>query len=201
MWSIMPDGSRYFSNEKIASNRGVWSKTPPRIQGTRGGREFELPFDLKGARPESVTVEVHVAFLPGKGTVELRGITVSEGTSSATATVDGEWFNVRTGVYFNSFGGGFWGCYGALFGCLAGFLVPRGKGRRLLMGMIILAVLAGIVHLTVGMTALLVGQPYHVWYGFMLLGVILLFVFPGVSWGIRRAYIQAEQRRMQALDA
>jgi hypothetical protein len=58
----------------------------------------------------------------------------------------------------------------------------------------------GVVLLIAGLTALLTGQPYGVWYGLMLPGV------PGVislTWAprvIRNGYRQAEERRMAARD-
>jgi hypothetical protein len=202
VWSILPNGDRYLNTFDASArsnstwDRSVWARQQ-KISGTGGWREFEIPFDLKNAKPESVTLEICVV-LPGKGTIELMGITINDMPLSDYATVAGEWFSnrARVGGWF----GFLWGCYGGLFGCLAGFLVPRGKGRRLMMGMIIFPVLAGIVHLTVGITAFLVGQPFHVCYPFVLVGVGLLFAFSFAPM-IRRGYAQAEQRRMQALDA
>jgi len=186
MWNVMPDGSRYFS--RTLAEHGTMRK----IQGSSDWRVFELPFNLMGHKPESVTLEINVV-MPGKGTIELTELTVSDLPTG--------WFPGYMSGIIGGLGGTFWGCYGALFGILAGFLVPRGKGRRLLTGMLIFAVVMGIIQLVIGILALCLGQPYHVWFPFVLLGGLLLFIFPGVFSGIRKQYEQAELRKLQALDA
>ena len=98
--------------------------------------------------------------------------------------------------------GAFWGIYGALVGTLYCLLAPRGKGRRFLTGLLVFAFIMGITHLVVGIAAVLLGQPYHVWFPFLLLGGLLTFVIPlGPFPAIKKAYDQAELRKLQALDA
>ena len=196
---VMPDGSRYYSRTLTES------EMQRRIPGTNGWREFELPFNLMGAKPELVTLEID-AIMRGKGTIEVTELTVSDLsgidlTSAFRLPASGEWFDARTGNMGGGIGGTLMGCYGALFGILCGILVPLGKGKRLLYGMILFAFVMGVFSLVVGITAVFCGQPYHVWYPFVLLGGITIFVFPAPYLTIRQQYAQVELRKMQALDA
>ena len=131
-----------------------------------------------------------------KGTIEFSRLTVSDVQTS----IPGEWFNRRTGGIFGAIQGTFWGIYGSAFGCLCGFLIPRGKGRRLLIGTLVFAVVVGLVLLLIGISALTLGQPFHVWYPFVLVGGILAAVFLPLFFVIKKVYEQVERRRMQALD-
>lgn len=189
MWNILPDGSRYFS--RTLGDFGTMKK----ISGTSGWREFELPFNLMDAKPESVTLEINV-FMPGKGKIQLSGLTVSDLQTSAAS----EWFNGRTGGVVGGVLGCLGGLYGALVGCLCGFLVPRGRGKRWVMGLVLLGTVMGAVSLLFGLSALLIGQPYHVWYPFLLTGGIIVCLFPFLFVTINKEYAKVELRRMQALD-
>jgi len=189
MWNILPDGNRFFS--RTLGEYGTMQS----IRGTSGWREFELPANLMHLKPESVTLEINVV-MPGKGTIELSGLTVSDVQTS----VPGEWFNSRTGGIIGGLAGTAIGLYGALIGCLGAFLSPRGKGRRLLTGMLVFAVVVGLVLLLIGISALVLGQSFHVWYPFAFGGGILVTVFLPLFFVIKKAYEQVERRRMQALD-
>jgi hypothetical protein len=56
------------------------------------------------------------------------------------------------------------------------------------------------VLLVLGLTALLSGQPYGVWYGLLLPGAIGLVVLGSLAPVAMNAYRQAENRKMQARD-
>ena len=183
MWNIMPDGSRYFS-------RTVQDDGPMRlIQGSSDWRTFELPFNLMGAKPESVTLEINVV-MSGKGTIELSELTVSDIPTSADKI--GGLVGILLFCYF---------CYVALLACLSGFLVPCGKGRRLIFGMIICAEVIGFIYLFIGILAVRLGQPYHVWGAFILCGGLMVFIYPVCYPMMRMLYERAELRKIQALDA
>jgi hypothetical protein len=191
MWTVMPDGSRYFS--RTVEEYGPAKK----IQGTSDWREFELPFNLMEHKPESVTLEINVV-IPGKGTIELAGLTVSDIQTSVAS----EWFDARTGGIFATASGIFWGCYGALIGIIGGFLASRGKGRRLVAGMFLFAIAMGVIYSVIGIAALLCGQSFRIWWLFIFSGGILLSVSLFVYLtAVRTMYKQVEQRKMQALDA
>jgi ribose/xylose/arabinose/galactoside ABC-type transport system permease subunit len=182
----MPDGYSYFS--RTLADRGPMRK----IQGTSDWREFELPFNMMGVIPAVVAIEINVV-MPGKGTIELSGLTISD-------VPNYEWFSSRASGFIGGTAGSAMGLYGALFGCLAGVLVPRGKGRKLVIGMLVFLFVIGIVLLLIGGLAVFLGQPWHVWYPFMLLGGLSVFLPPSIYFSIKKQYDQFEHRRMQALD-
>ena len=96
--------------------------------------------------------------------------------------------------------GTLYGCLAGLWGTLAGLLAPQGKARPLIMGLGWLFIVSAVIFLAAAVTALATGQPYGVWYGLGLpglLGVVLLGVLLRV---VRLLYRQAEERRMQAED-
>ena len=189
MWNVMPDRSRYFS--RTLGDFGTMKK----ITGTSGLRDFELPFNLMDHKPKYVDLEINVV-MPGRGVIELSSLTVSDMETVAT----GEWFSPRTGNIMGGIVGATAGVCCGLFGALCGFLVPRGKGRRWVLGTVLFGFMAGIVMLITGLAALGFGQPYHVWYPFVLIGVIFVFVQASLFFTFRKGYAQAELRKMQALD-
>jgi len=200
MWNVMPDGKRYFTrtlaeapSEPMVIKMGVDMQ---KISGTSEWREFALPFNLMGHKPESVTLEINIV-MPGKGTIEVTGLTVSDYPTFG----GGEWFDARTGITIGMILGFFIGCYICLIRILVGFLMPRGIGRRLITGMFVFGIVMGFAILGVTITALLCGQSFRVWCPFIVLGVFPLVVFPVAYLTIRQKYKQVELRKMQALDA
>jgi hypothetical protein len=208
-WSILADGgafeNRILSNE-VPSNRNVWAtgNPPSKIRGTGGWRKFELPFDLKGARPESVTVEVNVV-LPGEGTIELRGITVSDVSTSAgfgIANQHDRYSGASAGM-LGGLCGTLAGCCAALFCLLYMHLVPRGEGRGLLTRIVVWGIVIGVICLLVGLWSIISGQPFDIWGAFVVIGIGFTLIPPFILRQMHADYKQAEaeQRRIQALDA
>lgn len=96
--------------------------------------------------------------------------------------------------------GGIFGSLVGLGGALIGILASRGRSRRLVLGLVLGLVVLGACSVAIGVVAVLLGQPYAVYYPLLLLGGISLFVF-GMNWPMLRArYRQQELRRMQAED-
>ena len=96
--------------------------------------------------------------------------------------------------------GTFLGVFGGLWGSLVGMLAPRGKGKGLVLGLLGVLLACGAIMFVLGLTALLSGQPYGVWYGLLLGGVIGLVVLGSLTPVALNAYRQAEARKMQAND-
>jgi hypothetical protein len=92
------------------------------------------------------------------------------------------------------------GVVGGCWGTAVGILGPRGKGRAVVVtaGWLLLA--ASVVLLAAGLVAVGTGQPYGVWYGLVLAGVIGVFVFGMNVPMAGRVYRAAEDRRMTARD-
>ena len=162
---------------------------------TNEWRPFSVRFSTTHRETKPVIVAVQVMIF-GRGTVELANLTVRDIHEIKHIT----WFDNHTAGWISRLLNIAGGLYGALFGCLAGFLVPLGKGRRLIIGLLWFGLAAGALLLLIGLTALFLGQPYHVWYSFVLPGVILLILTPIFLVVMPQQYAQAELRRMQALD-
>lgn len=110
------------------------------------------------------------------------------------------WFSEMTGTMIGSIGGMSLGLVGAAFGILASRWAPRGLKPQLVLGANAACIVLGLLLLAAGLTALFKGQPYHVWYPFMLLGGIMTAVMAPLRVTLRRVYAGAELRKMQIRD-
>ena len=90
------------------------------------------------------------------------------------------------------------GVTGGLWGALAGILAPRGIGRTFILGIWIAAVFASALLLGAAMVAKIQGQPYGIWYGLGLPGLIGILVYIPNYFPIRNRYIQSEMRKIDA---
>ncbi len=109
------------------------------------------------------------------------------------------WFDpIRFGSLYGGIGGSVLGVLGGLLGAASGYLAPRGKGRTFILGAFTTLLIIGILHLAVGLYALISGQPYGIYYPLVLLGVILSVVMGGLIPVVRKRYDEAEARRIGA---
>jgi len=109
------------------------------------------------------------------------------------------WFDPNQfGAWYGSIAGSLGGLMGGVVGVLAGTLVPRGKGRRFLLGLMVTFVVLGIAQFAFGMYALAMGQPYGIWYGPVLCGAVTTIVVGTLIPVIRARYREAEVRRVEA---
>jgi hypothetical protein len=92
------------------------------------------------------------------------------------------------------------GIVGGLLGSLAGSLAPRGKAKPLIMGLFVVCIVMCALMLAASVLAYLDGQPYGVWYGLGLPGVLGILVLGGLMPVVQRRYREAEQRRLSATD-
>ncbi len=87
------------------------------------------------------------------------------------------------------------GCLGGLWGGLAGVLVPLRRGRVLVFGLGLLLVVLAAASVVVGLTALVSGQPFGVWF-FLVVPIlpcaVLLLVFLCL---LPKLYRRAEEDR------
>lgn len=90
------------------------------------------------------------------------------------------------------------GVLGGIYGTVVGLLAPRGKGRPFVMAMHWSAIALGVVLIAAGITAVVGGQPYGVWYALLLPGLLLVVLMGTMTPVIRLRYRQAEHRRLQA---
>src|SRR4051812_5280123 len=109
------------------------------------------------------------------------------------------WFDELTfGVLVGGIGGGVGGSLAGVWGGLVGMLAPRGKGRAVLIPIGWAFVGLSALSLTFGLCALAAGQPYGIWYGPLLGGVIVGGVVGGLMPVVYKRYAEAEVRRVQA---
>jgi hypothetical protein len=197
MWNHFGEAA-YFS--RTMGDVGPMAK----LKGTSDWRPFILPFNASGADGKATKLVINV-ILPGKGTVYLRGVTLSETkkTGAAGASADpatpgaGAWWTTRTAGIIGAVGGTLLGCVGGLMEWCA----ARGKSRafvvvtsRVLIGM-------GAVAVALGAIAAAVRQPYPVWYALLLPGLLCVLIFPFRLRRYLEQYQRLELRRMSAIDA
>lgn len=108
------------------------------------------------------------------------------------------WFDLPTQIWLGVGGGVFAGLWGSALGVMGGLLIPKGKGKPLVFGLLFLGLAVGFGMLVAGLVALLSGQPYGVWYP-LLLGSFPLTLLAGTFVFVaRHRYRQVELRKMQA---
>jgi hypothetical protein len=92
------------------------------------------------------------------------------------------------------------GVIAGTWGGLVGMLAPRGKAKGLMIGACWLLLAASAAMLAAGLFALYCKQPYGVWYGLLLPGIIGPIVIGCNMPMVYRHYHEAEKRRMEAED-
>jgi len=187
MWSVFPDGGRYFS--RTLGTQGSMAA----IIGDSDWRAFELPFSLDGATSTPSQLELN-AVLPSSGRIwvgPLRLVALGDTADS------GAWWTDRTAGLVCGIGGALVGILGAMIGTFA----SRGKARRLVLGLMVGLFGFGAVLLGVGAVALVASQPYGVTGSLLLGGAVLVVVMGSMIRTVKRSYAQVELRKMKALDA
>ena len=92
------------------------------------------------------------------------------------------------------------GVFGGTWGALAGTCAPKGRARSLVLGTGWMILGASVVMLIVAIVALSTGQPYGIWYGLGLPGVIGPIVIGANLPNVMRVYRSAEERKLSAGD-
>jgi hypothetical protein len=184
MWSVFADGGRYFS-------RTLGAEGPMAVvTGTSDWRPFELPFFLEGAAPPN-RLEINVV-LPGSGTVEIGPLEVVRLAEAGS----GAWLPDRAvGVVGAALGSAI-----GVLGALVGVLVSRNRGRGFVLPVMTAAAVLGSVLIAASVAAIPAGQPPGIVFLLFLPGVILAAIFGASLPRVRRAYAEAELRRMRAMD-
>jgi hypothetical protein len=90
------------------------------------------------------------------------------------------------------------GVLGGIVGTLVGCLAPFGKARTLVYAVYWFALIASVTSLITGLSALISGQPYAIWYGLTLAGIIGSLVIGLNYFTLANAYRHAEARKMAA---
>ena len=108
------------------------------------------------------------------------------------------WWSTQQTVWIGALGGSALGIMGGLIGTLAGIFAPRGKGRALILGLMGVVFIVCVGILILGVVALILVQPYAVWYPCLLIGFIGTVVVGSLIPVVHMAYRQAEQRQLDA---
>lgn len=108
------------------------------------------------------------------------------------------WFDLHTQIWLGASVGVFAGLWGSALGVLAGLLIPKGKGKGVIFGLLYLGLAIGVGMLGTGLAALVSGQPYGVWYPLLLGSFPLTLLAGSFVFVARHRYRQVELRKMQA---
>ncbi len=109
-----------------------------------------------------------------------------------------EWWSPQMAGLLGGVLGGGAGICGAVGGTLMGVLLPKGKCKGLVIGMMATMFLLGVCALTAGLGGLISGQPFHVWYPLVLVGFILSTVCGTLTFVARAGYKRIEKRKLEA---
>jgi len=107
------------------------------------------------------------------------------------------WFDVNM---FSFIPGTLLGIAGGTLGTLAGTLAPRGKARTLVVGAFAAGIVLSLGMFVAALVALVSGQPYGVWYGLGLPGLLGVTVLGALLPVVLARYRDAETRRIGAAD-
>lgn len=184
LWNDFGEKGQYFS--RSLSDWGGMKK----ITGTSKWRAFELPFFAEpGMVPKTLYFNV---VMPGKGT-----ITVTEPVVVLLKPSKSMWWTNQQGGLVGGIAGSLFGILGALIGVIAG----QPKLRFLLVPLHVVGITFGAISLVIGIVAVSLGQPYHVYYPLLLLGVLPLIILPITLATTTRVRMDGEVRKMKAIDA
>ncbi|MHA3772527.1 hypothetical protein ACXR0O_13410 [Verrucomicrobiota bacterium sgz303538] len=190
MWNHFEPSGAFFS--RTLGEFGPMGK----LRGTSDWRPFTLPFNATGAKSHPSKLVINLR-LPGKGVVYLRSLKlVQSSRMGALPSHAGAWWSDRGAGWIGGIGGALLGCLGSLMEWCA----KRGKSRTFVVISCRVLIGIGAVATVAGLFALLLHQPYGVWYVLLLLGVLCVVIFPFRLRRYQEHYRNLELRRMSALD-
>ncbi|MHB0936394.1 MAG: hypothetical protein ACYC6A_08390 [Armatimonadota bacterium] len=183
----------YYPNGGIVSSNSINNFSSPfALKGTMPPRQFILPTE-SGLRPSRLVLNV---VLPGRGTVLLGPATLGQDDPKAQPPAPDPWWDDRTaGLLF-----GVLGSMIGLLGAVIGVLSSRGRARSFVFGAMYSLLAVGVAGLIAGNVALLMKQPYAVYYPLLLIGVLATVIPLGLLPRMKQHYAELELRKMQACD-
>ena len=196
MLSYLGDSGPFFT--RTLAETGPMQK----LQGSENWRAFALPFTSREDAPPPSRIDLNLV-LPGPGRVTISPVLLVElapgedllAVVGASGSAGGWW-----GVQAAGWIGGVLGSMIALSGAAIGVLGGQAKARGAVLGLLRGWLVIGLLGLGLGALALLLGQPYHVWYVPVLIGVICTILGLGLHQVMKRRYEQAEDRRLRAQE-
>ncbi|MFA6186623.1 MAG: hypothetical protein WC770_05350 [Phycisphaerae bacterium] len=109
------------------------------------------------------------------------------------------WFDPQTAGKIGAMIGGALGLIGTLMGCSCGICVRKGW-KKFALTIFTIAIAASVLLIITGIIAAANKQPYHVWYTFFFPGFIGTVIFSSLFPVVRKRFLDAEMRQMQAKD-
>jgi hypothetical protein len=109
------------------------------------------------------------------------------------------WFDLHTASTLGGIIGSCIGIAGGIIGCMCGFCIRKGW-KKIVYAAFGLVIAICTILLLAGLTALFCRQPYHIWYSFLLPGLIGTIIFASLLPVVHKRFIQIETRQMQAKD-
>lgn len=106
------------------------------------------------------------------------------------------WFSTAAAGIIGGFGGAVIGVLGGIWGSIAGLSASKGKRRGLVLNTAKVMIALGVGFLATGAIAFFTGQPRHVWYIFLAVGMRPSLALPFLYVVIKRIYTQAELKIM-----
>ena len=193
MWNHFAGGGMYFT-KTLAEAGGPLGV----IRGSSDWREFALPFK-KDNEPTPTKLVINLV-LPGRGTVEITDLELHAPADDffGKVSMSGGWWPEQTAGLIGGILGSFLGVF---LGCVIAPLMAAGRARHFVFIALGATAGCGLLALIVGIAAVSVGQPYHVWYPAVLLGGMSVFFGAGGFCMALQRYRQHDLRRMSALDA
>jgi drug/metabolite transporter (DMT)-like permease len=109
------------------------------------------------------------------------------------------WFDSRTAGIIGGIIGICIGIAGGIIGGISWLCIRKGW-KKLVYSMFGSVIIISFALFIIGLIASLCKQPYHVWYPFLLSGLLGTIIFSSLLPMIRRLFIEIEMRKMQAKD-
>ena len=110
------------------------------------------------------------------------------------------WFDASAGALIGAILGTSLGLFGGVWGAVTGVSASKGKCRRLVLNWGWIMVGAGVLFLLVAGVAFFAGQPYHVWYPFLMAGLWPTIFLPFICYAVKKAYTASELKKMSIDD-
>lgn len=185
MWVVMPDGSRYFSRIQVGGMR------------EQQWHDFVVPFQLEGSEEKPAALALN-AVMVGAGSWKLRDLDVVS-FSSREALMDAmpsaQTLGMRMGM---GMWGGIMGALLGVLGAIVGVFTSRGRGKALVLALLMLMMVVGLCSLVMGVVFLMGGKGYAVYYPLLILGVIALLLPLSLFRTVRLRFRELEMRRMRS---
>lgn len=110
------------------------------------------------------------------------------------------WFEPHVSGLIGGIIGGSIGVLGGIWGTMAGLFSRKGKYKKLVLSLAIVLIILGVISLCTGIIALIIRQPYHVWYPFALSGFLLTVILLPNYFNIMKTYTRSELNKMSTDD-